>query len=77
MSDLKSREEAIDFLRFAIEATGTDDDYSIGLRNGIRLAISVFTGEAPKYDRGKCEVDTNRGDIIDSDLSKYIHLTEG
>ena len=42
--------ETIKFIKFAIEATGKETDYDIGLRNGIRLALSVLTGEEPKYD---------------------------
>ena len=37
----------------AIEATNTDDLYSMGMRNGFRYAKCVVTGEKPEYEGGE------------------------
>ena len=36
---------------FGIEATSGKDDYSVGLRNGMKWALSVITNEEPKFER--------------------------
>ena len=46
-----STEEALKFLDFAIEATSTQTDYDIGLRNGMRFAKSLLDEKEPHYDR--------------------------
>lgn len=35
---------------FGIEATNGKDDYSVGLRNGMRLVLSMITNEEPKFE---------------------------
>lgn len=40
----------IDKLNNAIILTDSSDDYSVGLRNGMRFAISCITGEEPKFE---------------------------
>ena len=40
----------IDKLNDAIMQTNCSDDYSVGLRNGMRFAISCITGEEPKFE---------------------------
>ena len=47
---VKSREEVIEFLRFGIKATNINDAYSVGLRNGMRLAISCLNNEKPEFE---------------------------
>lgn len=42
--------KAIEKIKDAIIRTDRSDDYSIGLRNGMRLAISCITGEEPKFE---------------------------
>ena len=37
-------------LKAAIVCTNTQDEYSSGFRNGIRYAISILTGDEPKYE---------------------------
>lgn len=37
-------------LKAAIVCTNTQDEYSVGFRNGIRYAISILTGDEPKYE---------------------------
>ena len=36
---------------FAIEATNENSDYDVGLRNGLRLAMSFIDGKQPQYER--------------------------
>ena len=42
--------KAIVKINDAIIRTNCSDDYSVGLRNGMRLAISCITGEEPKFE---------------------------
>lgn len=42
--------KAIGKIKDAIIRTDSSDDYSVGLRNGMRLAISYITGEEPKFE---------------------------
>ena len=46
-----TKKQVVDFLRFAIYATDIQDDYSSGLRNGMRLAINCLTDENPKFEK--------------------------
>lgn len=42
--------DVLKMIDFTINATDTNDDYSMGLRNGLRLARSYLTGEEPEYE---------------------------
>lgn len=37
-------------LKAAIDCTNTQDEYSVGFRNGIRYAISILTGDKPTFE---------------------------
>ena len=37
-------------LKATVVCTNTQDEYSAGFRNGIRYAISILTGDEPKYE---------------------------
>ena len=37
-------------MRFSIKATNCNDPYSVGLKNGLWLAISYLTGEKPQFE---------------------------
>lgn len=37
-------------LKAAIVCTNRQDEYSAGFRNGLRYAISILTGDKPKYE---------------------------
>lgn len=43
-------DKIIEQLDFDINATTGGDDYSVGLRNGLRLAKSLLNGEEPKFE---------------------------
>ena len=43
-------DDAVNFLYEAIDATNGNSDYDIGLKNGLRLAISVITKTEPNYE---------------------------
>ena len=45
-----SNQDHVIALKAAIVCTNTQDKYSAGLRNGIRYAISILTGDEPKYE---------------------------
>ena len=37
-------------INFAIQATNLNSDYDVGLRNGLRLALSFIDGKEPQYE---------------------------
>jgi len=43
-------EKTIDAIDFAIKATDSQDDYSIGMRNGMRYVKSLIDGKEPQYE---------------------------
>ena len=53
--ELKKEEikDVVKLIDFAINATGTNAEYSVGLCNGLKLAKSYLTGEEPKFDTVK------------------------
>ena len=56
-------EKLIQDILFGIEATSGKDDYSVGLRNGMRLVLSIITNEEPKFEMTvKDESNSNLGD---------------
>lgn len=40
----------IDAIDFAIKATDSQDDYSMGMRNGMRYVKSLIDGKEPQYE---------------------------
>ena len=47
----KTRDEkTIDAIDFAIKATDSQDDYGMGMRNGMRYVKSLIDGEQPQYE---------------------------
>ena len=43
-------EKMIDAIGFAIKATDSQDDYSMGMRNGMRYVKSLIDGKEPQYE---------------------------
>lgn len=43
--------DPLHMLRYSITATNTQDPYSVGLRNGMRFAISLIDGKDPVYEK--------------------------
>lgn len=43
-------EKIIDAIDFAINATDSQDDYSMGMRNGMRYVKSLVDGKEPQYE---------------------------
>jgi len=43
-------EKMIDAIDFAIKATDSQDDYSMGMRNGMRYVKSLIDGKEPQYE---------------------------
>lgn len=55
-------EKLIQDILFGIEATTGKDDYSMGMRNGMRWVLSMITNEDPKFENGrKNESNSNLG----------------
>lgn len=47
---MNSDSEVKNCIKFAIEASDGDDPYVIGLRNGMRLCLSLLDGNEPEYE---------------------------
>lgn len=43
-------EKLIDAIDFVIKATGSQDDYCMGMRNGMRYVKSLIDGKEPQYE---------------------------
>ena len=43
-------EKMIDAIDFAIKATNSQDDYSMGMRNGMKYVKSLIDGKEPQYE---------------------------
>lgn len=52
-ANVEEKEELINQINFAIKATNLENDYSIGFKNGLRLAQSFIDGKDPKYEHLK------------------------
>ena len=60
---MKDTEKLIQTILFGIEATNGKDDYSLGMRNGMRWVLSMITNEEPKFEStGKNESNSNLGE---------------
>ena len=46
-------EKLVQDIIFGIEATTGKDDYSVGLRNGMRWVLSMITNEEPKFENSR------------------------
>lgn len=54
-------EKTIDAINFAIKATDTQDDYSMGMRNGMRYVKYLIDGKAPQYESRWADEEINLG----------------
>lgn len=69
-----TREEMkmIDAINFAIEATDSQDDYGMGMRNGMRYVKSLIDGKEPQYELRrtdeKMELGLDIGDEVIGDF---------
>lgn len=68
--------DLISRINSAISATDTDDDYSVGLRNGMRYVISLIDNKEPNFEKTKKSTD---GDLISRTdlLNKIFQQAEG
>lgn len=46
-------ENLIEKIKFGIEASNINDDYTTGLRNGMRYCLSLIDGKEPEFERCK------------------------
>ena len=54
-------EKMIDAIDFAIKATDTQDDYSMGMRNGMRFVKSLIDGKEPQYESRRTDEEIKFG----------------
>ena len=45
------KDKLITSIDYALDTTSRHDDYSIGLRNGMRFVKSLIDGEEPDYEK--------------------------
>ena len=65
-------EKMIDAIDFAIKATDSQNDYSMGLLNGIRYVKSLIDGKEPQYELRRADEETKLGiDIGDEVIGDY------
>lgn len=61
-------DKLIDAIDFAIEATGSQDDYCTGMRNGMRYVKYLINGKEPQYELRWHGIDL--GDEVIGDYGK-------
>ena len=61
-------EKMIDAIDFAIKATDSQDDYSMGMRNGMRYVKSLIDGKEPQYETRRTEEEIKLGIILGDEV---------
>lgn len=62
----------IDAIGFAIKATDSQDDYSMGMRNGMRYVKSLIDGKEPQYESRRTDEEIKLGiDLGDEVVDDY------
>ena len=65
-------EEMIDAINFAIRETDSQDDYSMGMRNGMRYVKSLIDGKEPQYELRRTDEEIKLGiDLGDEVVGDY------
>lgn len=65
-------EKMIDAIDFAIKATDSQDDYSMGMRNGMRYVKSLIDSKEPQYELRRTDEETKLGiDLGDEVVSDF------
>ena len=65
-------EKMIDAIDFAIKATDSQDDYSMGMRNGMRYVKSLIDGKEPQYESRRTDKEIKLGiDLGDEVVGDY------
>lgn len=68
----ESDEKMINTIDFAIKATDTQDDYSMGMRNGMRYVKSLIDGKEPQYELRRTDEEIKLGiDLGDEVVGDY------
>lgn len=68
----KGYEKMIDAIDFTIEATDSQDDYSMGMRNGMRYVKSLIDGKEPQYEFRRTDEEIKLGiDLGDEVVGDY------
>lgn len=61
-------DKMIDAIDFAIKATDSQDDYSMGMRNGMRYAKSLINGKEPQYETRWTDKEIKLGIILGDEV---------
>lgn len=65
-------EKMIDAIGFAIKATDSQDDYSMGMRNGMRYVKSLIDGKEPQFEFRRTDEEIKLGiDLGDEVIGDY------
>lgn len=65
-------EEMIDAIDFAIKVTDSQDDYCMGMRNGMRYVKSLIDGKEPQYELRRTDEEIKLGlDLGDEVVGDY------
>lgn len=65
-------EKTIDDIDFAIKTTDSQDDYSMGMRNGMRYVKSLIDGKEPQYEPTRTDEEIKLGiDLGDEVVGDY------
>ena len=65
-------EKMIDAINFAIKATDSQDDYGMGMRNGMRFVKSLIDGKEPQYELRRTDEEIKLGiDLGDEVVNDY------
>ena len=69
---MKAYEKMIDAIDFAIKATDSQDDYSMGMRNGMRYVKSLIDSKEPHYELRRTDEEIKLGiDLGDEVVGDY------
>ena len=67
-----NNEKMIDAIDFAIQITDSQDDYSMGMRNGMRYVKSLIDGKEPQYEFRRTDEEIKLGlDLGDEVVGDY------
>ena len=70
--DAINNEKMIDAIDFAIQITDSQDDYSMGMRNGMRYVKSLIDGKEPQYEFRRTDEEIKLGlDLGDEVVGDY------
>lgn len=70
-------ENLIEIIKFGIEASNINDDYTTGLRNGMRYCLSLIDGKKPEFESCKQGWITCEEALPDEEGSYLVTFNDG